>query len=221
MTAHIHDVLQLAELRTVIGSHRNIHLRCQCHGSQLLLVLIGKGHLLAHRYTAQLTEQHLRQHQSVVHLCQCHLSLVDFHIDTQSLGTGGNTLTDHFLHVTVEFLHHVKITLSQSLLMLQRYHLPIGLVYLVECQLPLCLCRVSSHFLTEVRHLVHSDDSTTHEDRLCQHHSACEHIPRISTERIDDTLTTSIQQTAELRESVADMLLYSFGGKAHIPQGSP
>ena len=50
----------------------------------------------------QLTQQHFRQRQTVLHLCQCHLGLVDAYADAQAVALRGHTLVDHLLHVALQ-----------------------------------------------------------------------------------------------------------------------
>ena len=131
LPTHIDDILQHLQLRTVLSSQRHTGLGQSLHSVQIVTLLVSQRHLFVDGQAAQLAKQHLRQHQSVVHLDQRHLGLVHLNGNAQSLRTGSHTLGNHLLHVLVQLLHQFQVGLSQFLLMAQRHHLPVGLVYII------------------------------------------------------------------------------------------
>ena len=146
-----------------------------------------------------LTKQHLREHQSVVHLPECHLGLVHSHADAQSVALGGHALFYQSLHVALQFLHQFHVALSQSFLMTERYHLPVTLVDGEQGALALGFQGVGSHAHLDVGHLVGSHNGTTHEYGLCHHHGTGKHVSRVGTQGVYKSLTSGVEHTGKLR----------------------
>ena len=115
--ADVYDVLQHFQLWTIFQIVTLLEILRGFNGSNLLRLLVCQGHLFVDRQSAELTQQHLRQRQSVIDLHHCHFSLIDFHADAQTLRTGCHALAYHLLYVTVQFLYQVKESFSQLLLM--------------------------------------------------------------------------------------------------------
>ena len=154
LMSNIHHILQHLQLRTILQIILFLEYIYSGGSSQLLCLFVNQRHLFIDRQSTELTQQHLRQRQTIVDLHDCHLSLVDLHADAQSFGTCSHTFTNHLLHVSVKFLHQIKISLGQFLLMMERHHLPVGLVYLIERFLATSIGRVGGKVFTNICYLV-------------------------------------------------------------------
>ena len=97
------------------------------------------------------------------------------------------------MHIAMQFLQKVEIPFSQLLLMLQRHHKPIGLIGGINGCLTNSFCRVTLQILVDVGHLVHSNNGTTHENRLHHHHRTSKEITGIGIEGIHQTVAQSIE----------------------------
>ena len=115
----VYGILQHLQFRTVCHGLINVELRGQLHDSNLISLLVLKRHGLVQGQSAELVQQHAREHQSIVDLHQCHLGLVDLHVDTQTVALRSHALFDHLMYIAAEFLNKIPITLSQFLLMIE------------------------------------------------------------------------------------------------------
>ena len=131
--------------------------------------------------------------QAIIDLGEGHLSLVDLYADLQSVGLGSHSLAYHLLHVAVELLDKREEALSQCLLMFERDDGPVSLVDIIECELFLSFGRVGGHDFSNVCHLVHGDDGSTHKQRLCDLDSGSKHVACVGMERIDKSLSSHVE----------------------------
>ena len=181
---------------------------------ECLHVLVGEGYLPVHGQTAELAEHHLGQRQAVLDLGELHVGLVDLDIDLESVGLGSHALSNHLLHILAELLDQVAIALGQLLLLAQRHHEPVGLVYVVEGGLPTQFEVTGSHLLADVCHLVGCDDGAAHKDGLSHHDCSRPDVLGVGAEGVVDRLAQLVASLSQLwRELVehAAQLLCQLG----------
>ena len=199
----IYDILQHLELWTVSHSSLNIECWTNLHHWDVLLLLVSKHHWLAKRQTAKLVEQHARKNQSVVNLAEGHLGLVNLHVNAQSVATCSNALVYHLMNIAVELLYQLQIALSQLLLVVERYHLPVGLVNLIESGMTTGIHLVLSHLGVDISNLVKRHNATTHKHWLGNNDGACKDIAGISAEGINDALSLAIKHANSLAKHLS------------------
>ena len=119
------------------------------------------------------------------------------------------------MDILIQLLDKGEITLCQLFLVMERYHLPVGHVDMIERRLTTGIERVLGHLLGDISHLVEGDDTTTHEDGLCKENTTCPDITGISIQGVHNLLTLGIQglleschQTIHVCLQVAHHLLY-------------
>ena len=96
------------------------------------------------------------------------------------------------MYILVELFHQVAVAGGKFLLLLERNHHPVSLVYAVEGLLGLHVEVVVGDLLPDVGYLVGCGDGTTHIDRLAEHDASCPHIAGIRAEGIYDALADGI-----------------------------
>ena len=188
---------------------------CEFYHSDILALLVDKCYGLVEWQSAQLVEQHARQHQSVVDLSQSHLGLVHLYVDTQSVATCSHAFVDHLVHIAIKLLDQLQIALCQLFLVVERNHLPVGLVYLIKCGLTTNIGGVLCHLGIDIGHLVGSDDSATHKHRLRHHDGTCKHVAGIGVERIYNFLSHSVQCISNITKALSCHLIDGSARKSH------
>ena len=109
--------------------------------------------------------------------------------------------------------------LGQLLFVVERHHLPVGTVNVVERGLAAHLGGVGSHLLLQVGHFVHGHDAAAHEQRLCEQDGARPGVARVGIEGIDDALSHGVQRARDLADALSGQLADGFGREAHLLQG--
>ena len=216
LPGHIDGVLEHLQFRTVLDSGLHVEFRCQFHHGDVLRQFVGQRHLLVEGQSAELAEQHAREHQPVVHLRQRHLGLVHLHVDAQAVASRSHALVDHLVHVGIEFPNQFEVTLCELPLMMERHHLPVGLVDAIEGSLAACIHRVLRHILGDVGHLVHGDDASAHEDGLRQHDGAGEEMTGVRIESVHDLLSHGVERSLHASHALLHVRLQASHHLLHV-----
>ena len=166
-----------------------------------------------------MVEKHAREYEPVVHLHHSHLCLVHLHVDTQSVASGGHALVDHLMDIRVQFLDQVEIALCQLLLVMERHHLPVGHINMVERSLTSGIERILCYSFIDISHLVEGDDTTTHEDGLSEKDTTCPDITCIGIQGIHDLLPLGIQDLLETSRQSRHVLLQVAHHPLHLSRG--
>ena len=132
LVGDIDGILQQLQFRTVVDGRLYIHVGSRRGEGDILLVFVGERDLGVDGESAELTEEHLGEHQSVLCLHDIHLGLIDLHLHLEAVGIGGHTLADHLLHIAVELSYHFQEAVGQTFLLPDADHLPVCLVDAVE-----------------------------------------------------------------------------------------
>ena len=82
--------------------------------------------------------------------------------------------------------------------MMERYHLPVGLIDLIQRSLATGIQRVLGHLGGDVGHLIQSHDGTTHKHGLRNHNRTSKDVTGIGTEGIYDVLPPLVQTFSNL-----------------------
>ena len=106
------------------------------------------------------------------------------------------------MHIAVEFLQQVEVSLSQTFLVFQRHHLPVGFVGRIDGTLTTGLKGILLQVFVDVGHLVHRHDGTSHEYGLHQSDGADEEVTGIGIESIDHRLSEGIEFRLEIAQSL-------------------
>ena len=197
LLAQLHGVLQHLQFRTVLEGHLVARVLAVGRVGQHVLSLVGQRDVAVERQSAELAEQHLRQHNAVFHLSHLHVGFVHFYIYLQARSPRGYAFFDHLVNVVVQLLHQVAIAVGQLLLLLQRNHRPVYLVNVACRSLTDAFQLVGHELLVDVGHTVGCRDGPTHVDGLAQHHRSSEDVPRIGLEGIVDFLAHLVAQLCQ------------------------
>ena len=189
--AKFHCMFQHIEFGTIVG-RKAFESGSLINEIQHFIILVGKSNIAGGRNTTELTEQHLRQGKTILHLGELHIGLINFDINLQTIGTSCQSLVNHLVDIIVKFRHEVTITERKTLLLLQGNNKPIGLVNVIKRILRHSTQIICSNLLSNISHLVGSDNGTTHIDRLTSHHGAHPHVTIVGVECIHDVLSDGI-----------------------------
>ena len=162
-----------------------------------------------------MVEQHARKYQSVVDLSKSHLGLVHLYVYAQSVATCSHALVDHLVHIAIKLLDQFEIALGQLFLVVERNHLPVGLVDLIECGLTTNIGGIPCHLGVDICHLVGCDNCTTHKHRLRHHDSTSKHVAGIGIERIYYLLSHSIQRIGYITKALSSHLVDNGPRESH------
>ena len=193
LLTQVDGILQHLQLWAMGHSILHIQLWGELYYSNIIGLLVLKNHRLVQGQSAQLIEQHTRKYQAVVHLSQGHLGLVHLHVNTQSVATCSHALVNHLMYIAIKLLNEFEIALGQCLFMMERYHLPVGLINLIQRGMTTGIHRVLGHLGGDVGHLIESYDSTTHKYGLGNHNRTSKDVTGIGTESIYDVLALLVQ----------------------------
>ena len=125
---NVDRTLQLTEFGAILVSRLLIDLD---HGSadcQIVSVLVSRFYILARWESAELTQEHARQCQAILHLGHHHIGLVQFYAYLQLVSFRCHTGVDHLGHILVQVGQHISITARQFQFVRQGYRLPISAI---------------------------------------------------------------------------------------------
>ena len=132
LAGDIDGVLEEFQLGTVLDGRLYVHVVSRRGDGDVVLVFVGKLDVGIEGKSAELAEEHLGEHESVLCLGDIHLGLVDLDLHLQTVGARGYSLADHLLNIAVELLHHFEEAVGQAFFLTDANYLPVGLVDVVE-----------------------------------------------------------------------------------------
>ena len=88
------------------------------------------------------------------------------------------------MYIGVELLHKLVEALGQLLLVAERHHQPVGLLYVDGGVLKLQVDVIGGHLHVDVCHPVQCRDGTAHVERLAHHHRAGKHVAGVGAKGI-------------------------------------
>ena len=203
----VDGVLEHLELRAIANGLFYIELWFKLYHGDVVVLLVLKRYRLVEGESAKLVEQHAREHQAIVNLGECHLGLVHLHIYTESVATGSYALFYHLVDIAIELLNQLEIALGQLLLVVERYHLPVSLIYLIKRGMTTHICRILSQLLANFSYPVERHNATTHKQWLSKHNGTSKDVTGISTESIYNLLSFLIERTCCLGQRLTNHLL--------------
>ena len=166
---------QALQLRTVVHDVFFGVFVFVCRHDNIVKLLVLKRDLAVERQADALAEQHLGECETVFHLYQCELAVVEFHLNREFVGVSGHTFSHEFLHVIRHGTEQLNIVFGEFLFVCQRYNLPISLVagdnhlllfggelHLGEILCVACHLVVGANLTTSVNRLLHRYHTSVH-----------------------------------------------------------
>ena len=162
--------------------------------SNIVQVFISQTHFAVEWKSAELTQKHTRECQSVVHLEHGHFSLIYFDIDRKQLCSRSHFVFHHEFYVVFQMMEHTEVFLGKFLLRYERHYLPISCFHLEQHVVLSTSKLLGCKLGMIVGESVVGTDFSAHIDRLREEQGCSTHVARVGAKSINNALSHFVQK---------------------------